>query len=143
MHALGFRVMRLCKPSLQGDSPLLLDLAADLTAGWQPSTPDHAALDYAAPFAGRVQLRHPSSAWGLEGMLELPQSFGVIYLGEVCLCAAPSLTLKQRLHRDSANRKILSRLRVIKKEHRPFAAACRSATSTVIGAGILHLHKHQ
>lgn len=85
MHALGFRVMRLCKPNLQSESPFRLDLTADLTAGWHPSSPKIPLPDTSSiPFADRTQLKAPVEAWGLEGMLELPQSFGVIYLGEVC-----------------------------------------------------------
>ena len=84
MHALGFRVMRLCKPSLQSENPFRLDLATDLTAAWEPGRAQQPPLDAStAPFADRTQLHSPEGAWGLEGLLELPQSFGVIYLGEV------------------------------------------------------------
>ena len=85
MHALGFRVMRLCKPSMQGESPFRLNLDTDLTAGWLPTSASDKAVHEArtTPFADRVQLFKPADAWGLDGMLELPQSFGVIYLGEV------------------------------------------------------------
>ena len=98
MHALGFRVMRLCKPNLQEETPLRLDLATDLTADWQPtSTGRQSSIDTEnIPFANRVQMRLPSDAWGLEGMLELPQSFGVIYLGEVGRAAA-ACACEQRL----------------------------------------------
>ena len=84
--------MRLCKPSLQEEGPLRLDLDNDLTADWQPSSAGPASGRGAKniPFANRVHRSAPSEAWGLDGMLELPQSFGVIYLGEV---ATPPLKI--------------------------------------------------
>ena len=47
------------------------------------------------PFARRVQLQQPVGHWGSDGMLELPQSFGMIYLGEVLLPAVPHVELSQ------------------------------------------------
>ena len=84
LHSLGFRVMRLCRPSLLSEAPLRFDLAQDMASGWSDqaeasSLPDQAS----APFAQRVQLQQPVGHWGSEGLLELPQSFGMIYLGEV------------------------------------------------------------
>lgn len=85
MHALAFRVMRLCKPSLQDAAPFRLDLDADVDFCWDPSAPSDSVVHEArtAPFADRTQLLRPSDAWAMDGMLKLPQSFGVIYLGEV------------------------------------------------------------
>ncbi|KAI4304354.1 hypothetical protein MLD38_039879 [Melastoma candidum] len=90
-HSLAFRVMRLCRPSLHVDLPLLFD-PSDLVHGEDipllspspspaPSDPllsDSAELDYRSRFL----LRHPTDSSGLSGLLLLPQSFGAIYLGE-------------------------------------------------------------
>lgn len=83
MHALGFRVMRLCKPRLQEEGPLRLDLDADLSSDWRPTSALTAADIRSTPFADRVIASKPSDQWGLDGLLELPQSVGSIYLGEV------------------------------------------------------------
>jgi hypothetical protein len=73
-QALAFRVMRLSAPQLQTDLPLRLALAADTAAD---------AADVAKQaFAHRTVLRDPIDACGIGANLELPQSFGLIYLGE-------------------------------------------------------------
>ena len=89
MHALGFRVMRLCKPSLQDEGPRKLDLDADLTADWSPSSPSQSYRDLREyPFGHRVTASNTSDAFAFDGLLQLPQSFGVIYLGEVRILRA-------------------------------------------------------
>ncbi|KAL9234071.1 hypothetical protein vseg_008984 [Gypsophila vaccaria] len=90
-HSLAFRVMRLCRPSLHVETPLLFhpedlligeDLSFDLSSA--VSAADDAAADAAADvsFKSRFLLSDPISAAGLSGLLVLPQSFGAIYLGE-------------------------------------------------------------
>lgn len=84
VQQLGFRVMRLCKPSLHVDAPLRLNLGEDMEAdGGRVAGVDEAEALACAPFASRVQLGDSLDAAGLTGMMELPQSFGTIYLGEV------------------------------------------------------------
>eukprot|EP00873_Tetraselmis_striata_P026048 jgi/Tetstr1/446312/TSEL_033855.t1 len=83
VQQLGFRVMRLCKPSLHVDAPLRLNLGEDMEAdGGRVAGVDEAEALACAPFASRVQLGDSLDAAGLTGMMELPQSFGTIYLGE-------------------------------------------------------------
>ncbi|KAF5728920.1 trafficking protein particle complex subunit 13 [Tripterygium wilfordii] len=98
-HSLAFRVMRLCRPSFQVETPLLVDpadlmvgedifddpIAASLLPplidghiGGKASTLDSTDLSYRARFV----LHHPCDSIGLSGLLMLPQSFGAIYLGE-------------------------------------------------------------
>ena len=87
LHALQFRVMRLCRPTLDverplrfalddlghdGDDALPLGVAASLSEGGAPPE----------AFERRLDLVHPEHASGVSGMLVLPQSFGNIYLGE-------------------------------------------------------------
>ncbi|KAK9714699.1 hypothetical protein RND81_06G113400 [Saponaria officinalis] len=85
-HSLAFRVMRLCRPSLHVETPLLFhpedlllgeDLLYDL-----PTASDAAADAAEVSFKSRFLLSDPISAAGLSGLLVLPQSFGAIYLGE-------------------------------------------------------------
>ncbi|XP_074272190.1 uncharacterized protein LOC141596069 [Silene latifolia] len=108
-HSLAFRVMRLCRPSLHVEPPLLFD-PADILIGEDlfddPSAaavlpsllsrlsdlpPSATATATAADggevagevsFKSRFVLSDPVSASGLTGLLVLPQSFGAIYLGE-------------------------------------------------------------
>ena len=80
-HALGFRVMRLCRPALSVE-PTLRVHRDDLTP--DPPVPDPtvgrgniAHVPSAdVPFANRTRLDHPADALGMAGMLVLPQSFG-------------------------------------------------------------------
>ncbi|XP_044496975.1 trafficking protein particle complex subunit 13-like isoform X2 [Mangifera indica] len=95
-HSLAFRVMRLCRPSLHVEPPLLLD-PADLFVGedifddpiaasnlpsllssYVDSTKNSSDLSYRS----RLLLHDPSDSIGLSGLLVLPQAFGAIYLGE-------------------------------------------------------------
>ncbi|XP_028775555.1 trafficking protein particle complex subunit 13 [Neltuma alba] len=96
-HSLAFRVMRLCRPSVHVDPPLLLD-PADLMIGEDllddpiaaenvprligsnAHVADHGSSD--PNYRGRFLLHHCFDAMGLSGLLVLPQSFGAIYLGE-------------------------------------------------------------
>ncbi|XP_021726418.1 trafficking protein particle complex subunit 13-like isoform X1 [Chenopodium quinoa] len=90
-HSLAFRVMRLCRPSLHVETPLLFD-PADLLVGEGDSSsllPHSLSSDNSdngsdndLSFRSRFLLSDPSSASGLSGLLVLPQSFGAIYLGE-------------------------------------------------------------
>ncbi|XP_054799961.1 uncharacterized protein LOC129304361 isoform X2 [Prosopis cineraria] len=96
-HSLAFRVMRLCRPSVHADPPLLLDpadlligedllddpIAADSVPrliGSDTHVADHGSSD--PNYCGRFLLHHSFDAMGLSGLLVLPQSFGAIYLGE-------------------------------------------------------------
>ena len=86
MHALAFRVMRLSKPAVAvHPCPMKLDLADMDNATDLATTPSDAAqaTQEHHPFAGRTQLARPSDGMGCQGVLELPQSFGSIHLGEV------------------------------------------------------------
>ncbi|KNA18214.1 hypothetical protein SOVF_072850 [Spinacia oleracea] len=87
-HSLAFRVMRLCRPSLHVETPLLFD-PADLLLGEDDSSSllpseslssEDGGADLS--FRSRFLLSDPSTASGLSGLLVLPQSFGAIYLGE-------------------------------------------------------------
>lgn len=86
-HSLAFRVMRLCRPSLHVETPLLFD-PADLLIGEDNSTnlsplfSDSLSSNSDLSFRSRFLLSDPSNASGLSGLLVLPQSFGAIYLGE-------------------------------------------------------------
>ncbi|XP_030467847.2 uncharacterized protein LOC115686630 isoform X1 [Syzygium oleosum] len=92
-HSLAFRVMRLCRPSLLVDPPLLAH-PSDLLAGEDILDDPLAAARLpalvaahlaAAPdptYRSRFLLRDPADAMGLSGLLLLPQAFGAIYLGE-------------------------------------------------------------
>ncbi|KAI6703784.1 hypothetical protein NL676_012920 [Syzygium grande] len=92
-HSLAFRVMRLCRPSLLVDPPLLAhpsDLLAGedilddpLAAARLPAlVAAHLAADSDPTYRSRFLLRDPADAMGLSGLLLLPQAFGAIYLGE-------------------------------------------------------------
>ncbi|KAF8411168.1 hypothetical protein HHK36_003711 [Tetracentron sinense] len=92
-HSLAFRVMRLCRPSFHVESPLRLD-PLDLLAGedlfddpsaasqlpplFPPNTNFSDELDLT--YRDRFQLRNPSDAMGLSGLLVLPQAFGSLSL---------------------------------------------------------------
>ncbi|KAG7019625.1 Trafficking protein particle complex subunit 13, partial [Cucurbita argyrosperma subsp. argyrosperma] len=94
-HSLAFRVMRLCRPSFQVDSPLRLD-PVDLVAGEDIFDDPLAARqlprlleaqlsdesDSDPSYSSRFLLHDSSDAMGLTGLLVLPQAFGAIYLGE-------------------------------------------------------------
>lgn len=90
-QALSFKVMRLCKPSILVDTPLRLDLDQDTRP--DPGTsdagagPSHSAgspiSGLTFPFADRIQAHGIMGNCGVDGVLELPQSFGTMYLGEV------------------------------------------------------------
>ncbi|EIE21700.1 DUF974-domain-containing protein [Coccomyxa subellipsoidea C-169] len=82
MHALAFRVMRLCRPDIPAEFPKGLGLRQDFL-------PDDLALesnsgeeDLTGPFAHRANIENPIDALGIDGVLELPQNFGTIHLGE-------------------------------------------------------------
>lgn len=94
-HALAFRVMRLCRPSIHVDPPLRLDpvdlflgedifddpiAASCLPSLLSSSTPPSSDSD--PSFRSRYLLQHSSDSIGLSGLLVLPQAFGAIYLGE-------------------------------------------------------------
>ncbi|KAI4299365.1 hypothetical protein L6164_032832 [Bauhinia variegata] len=95
-HSLAFRVMRLCRPSLQVEPPLRLDptdfligedlLDDPIAAASVPrllSDPHLTDSGNSDPnYRSRFLLHDPSDAMGLSGLLLLPQSFGAIYLGE-------------------------------------------------------------
>lgn len=133
MHALAFRVMRLCRPNLPPDGLLRADFGADFApddvaalassdvVGSQgklqlvamnthmmphqsrkeervvrPDTTFIGAMSSPLTccascqqvpdldFSCRAHAQAPSDIIALDGMLELPQSFGTINLGEVC-----------------------------------------------------------
>ena len=84
-HALSFRVLRLAKPSLVADAELKFNLYEDLSSvpdrGASGSQPLAKARQH--PYADRVWLGNPVDACDISPQLLLPQSFGVIHLGEV------------------------------------------------------------
>jgi hypothetical protein len=66
MHALAFRVMRLCKPSLHVDTATRLDLALDLLSDADAeSALGGGAADRRAP--DRTHLGSPVDAFGVRG----------------------------------------------------------------------------
>lgn len=88
-HALVFRVMRLARPSLTPEDTLRFSIQQDFVpdaaaAAQQPHLASTLPAGY--PFAGRVQLDPAGGGegqgGGLSGLLALPQSFGLVYLGE-------------------------------------------------------------
>ncbi|KAL5730237.1 hypothetical protein ACHQM5_003085 [Ranunculus cassubicifolius] len=96
-HSLAFRVMRLCRPSFQVETPLLLDpldlltgediLDHSIAASHLPNlfSPHNSISDQQSDdlsYRNRFELKNPSDAIGLSGLLVLPQAFGAIYLGE-------------------------------------------------------------
>ncbi|PIA25054.1 hypothetical protein AQUCO_13000003v1 [Aquilegia coerulea] len=99
-HSLAFRVMRLCRPSFQVDTPLLIDpldlltgediLVNPIAASQLPNLFKQNPITITTntetvpdlTFRNRYQLLNPSDAIGLSGLLVLPQAFGAIYLGE-------------------------------------------------------------
>nr|GEX62120.1 hypothetical protein [Tanacetum cinerariifolium] len=95
LHSLAFRVMRLCRPTFQVETPLRFD-PCDLIVGEDlfdsPSAvPRHLFSShsvYSDPscsdltYRNRFLLSDDSDAMGVPGLLVLPQSFGAIYLGE-------------------------------------------------------------
>lgn len=91
VHALAFRVMRLSKPSLHVQAaPLKVDLTHDMRGDDSASSVTshtHSGEGVGegpgpVPYAERVRLGEPVQLMGLNSLLELPQSFGTIYLGE-------------------------------------------------------------
>ncbi|KAJ4850778.1 hypothetical protein Tsubulata_013829 [Turnera subulata] len=119
-QSLAFRVMRLCRPSLHVDTPLLLD-PADLIVGEDifddplaashlPSLIHNHVNDSSdLSYRNRFLLRHPSDSLGLSGLLVLPQAFGAIYLGET-FCSYISIN-------NSSNfevRDVIIKVRVVK-----------------------------
>ena len=74
------RVMRLCRPSLPVDLKIRLNLAEDMATS-------NSFLDSPVPvsaaYADRIHIEQGLEACGIAGFLQLPQSFGTIYLGEV------------------------------------------------------------
>ena len=88
-HSLAFRVMRLCRPSFQVDSPLRFD-PVDLVAGEDIFDDPVAARqlprlleaqlsdesDSDPSYSSRFLLHDSSDAMGLTGLLVLPQAFG-------------------------------------------------------------------
>jgi hypothetical protein len=79
-HSLVFRVMRLCRPALQVDFPLRIH-PGDLI-GESDILPPQSSTIPDGSFTGRSELRSSMDAFGVTGMLVLPQTFGSIYLGE-------------------------------------------------------------
>lgn len=85
-QSVAFRVMRLCRPTFEVESPLRFE-GLDLMGG--EDLLDEGCLlkgkdksDSDLTYRSRLILHHPSDAMGLSGLLVLPQSFGAIYLGE-------------------------------------------------------------
>ncbi|CAL8469310.1 g8851 [Coccomyxa elongata] len=82
MHALAFRVCRLCRPDIPAEQVIGLGVRQDFL-------PDHSTLcsgsdaqEARGPFESRTNIDDSVQAFGLKGVLELPQSFGTIHLGE-------------------------------------------------------------
>eukprot|EP00242_Pyramimonas_sp_CCMP2087_P011471 CAMPEP_0198224826 /NCGR_PEP_ID=MMETSP1445-20131203/98447_1 /TAXON_ID=36898 /ORGANISM="Pyramimonas sp., Strain CCMP2087" /LENGTH=170 /DNA_ID=CAMNT_0043904127 /DNA_START=250 /DNA_END=759 /DNA_ORIENTATION=+ len=78
IHSLAFRVMRLCRPSIQIENPLKF-FPEDLDPAHQEGDADDLAD---VPFKNRTNMTDTTEAFGIGGMMVLPQSFGTIYLGE-------------------------------------------------------------
>lgn len=85
-YPLVFRVMRLARPSLANDNCLRIDLIEDMG----PDRPIQSSMrssvlpaSLMSAYAERVQLPSAVDAMNVTGMLQLPDSFGRIYLGEV------------------------------------------------------------
>ncbi|XP_042478742.1 trafficking protein particle complex subunit 13 isoform X2 [Macadamia integrifolia] len=95
-HSLTFRVMRLCRPSFQVDSPLRVDpldlftgedffddpVAASQLPRLCPQSGSGKTGEPDLTYRNRFELHSPTDAMGLSGLLILPQAFGAIYLGE-------------------------------------------------------------
>ncbi|XP_042520310.1 probable trafficking protein particle complex subunit 13 homolog isoform X2 [Macadamia integrifolia] len=95
-HSLAFRVMRLCRPSFNVDSPLRVDpldlftgedlfddpVAASQLPRLLPQSDNHKSGESDLTYRNRFELQSPTDAMGLSGLLILPQAFGAIYLGE-------------------------------------------------------------
>ncbi|KAK4759751.1 hypothetical protein SAY87_022882 [Trapa incisa] len=96
-HSLAFRVMRLCRPTLHVDTPILVD-PSDLLVG-EDIYDDPVAASHLPRLMGglkvkpsgdaadlsyrnRFLLNDSTDSMGLSGLLLLPQAFGAIYLGE-------------------------------------------------------------
>ncbi len=74
--------MRLTKPELHLDAPLRFNFEQDLQA--HPSVENGLGLESHA-FASRTRLQPNAAQSSADaGILQLPTSFGAIYLGEVC-----------------------------------------------------------
>jgi trafficking protein particle complex subunit 13 len=84
-HALVFRVMRLSTPTLDLPDGLRLDLDTDTLPDDTPPPPP--AMPPSHPFARRI-LPYPNrSSCGVSAALQLPQSFGQIFIGQAFACA--------------------------------------------------------
>jgi len=84
--------MRLSKSSLQPPSHLLLDLDTDFLSDVEAARALKRRLKPpggGGGASGRTQLGSPLDVCTLPGMLELPTSFGSLYLGEVCEAHCP------------------------------------------------------
>lgn len=91
-HSLAFRVMRLCRPSFQIESPLLVDpidlltgedlfddpIASSSLSRLFPSSnlTNNKSNESDLSYRHRFQLQNPSDSMGLSGLLVLPQAFG-------------------------------------------------------------------
>ncbi len=73
--------MRLCRPSLPVDLKIRLNLAEDMSTS---NSFLESPVPISAAYADRVHIEQGLDACGIAGFLQLPQSFGTIYLGEVC-----------------------------------------------------------
>jgi len=84
VQLLSFRVMRLCKPSISVETPLKLDLAHDMFGPDVYETASASGKEsFRTPHSSRIHLEDTVEASGVSGLLELPQTFGNIYLGEI------------------------------------------------------------
>lgn len=85
-YALVFRVMRLARPSLAEDKCLRINLIEDMGPDRFVHPSVHSSVLPASLMgadAARVQLPSAVDAMNITGLLQLPDSFGRIYLGEV------------------------------------------------------------
>jgi trafficking protein particle complex subunit 13 len=83
---LVFRVMRLARPSLAYDNCLRVDLIEDMGPDrpMQPSMQSSLLpASLMSAYAERVQLPSAVDCMNVTGLLQLPDSFGRVYLGEV------------------------------------------------------------
>ena len=74
------RVMRLCRPSLSVDLKVRVNLAEDMSTS---TSFQESPVPVSAAYADRTHIEQGLDACGISGFLQLPQSFGTIYLGEV------------------------------------------------------------
>lgn len=79
--------MRLARPSLAEDNSLRINLIEDMGPDRIVHPSVHSSVLPASLMgadAARVQLPSAVDAMNITGLLQLPDSFGRIYLGEVC-----------------------------------------------------------